>query len=173
MARTAAYDAVALATKGPVTAWVIVPRAGRTPESLLARFARSGWARRADAAARPQPLMLELPRLHTTFSAPDLKPELQAMGMVSAFSPQQAELQGIVAPGTPGRVYISASCTRPCSTSTRAASRRPPQRPAIVGITAAPYAPLTIRADRPFLLLLTDKRTSAPLFMALISDPRA
>jgi len=38
----------------------------------------------------------------------------------------------------------------------------------IVGITAEPYAPLTIRADRPFLMVLTEKATSAPLFMALI-----
>ena len=43
----------------------------------------------------------------------------------------------------------------------------------IVGITAEPYAPLTIRADRPFLMVLTEKATSAPLFMALIGDPRA
>jgi serine protease inhibitor len=42
-----------------------------------------------------------------------------------------------------------------------------------VGITAEPYAPLTIRADRPFLMVLTEKATSAPLFMALIRDPRA
>ena len=44
---------------------------------------------------------------------------------------------------------------------------------AIVGVSAAPYAPITIRADHPFLLLLTDKSTSAPLFMALIRDPRS
>ena len=50
--------------------------------------------------------MLALPRLSTSFTAPDLKPELAAMGMPSAFSPTQAELEGIIAPGTPGRVYV-------------------------------------------------------------------
>ncbi len=34
VAQTAAYDAVALATKGQITAWVVVPRAGQTPDSL-------------------------------------------------------------------------------------------------------------------------------------------
>jgi len=54
VARTAAYDAVALATKGPVTAWVVVPRAGQTPDSLLALFAAHGLDS-LYRAARPQP----------------------------------------------------------------------------------------------------------------------
>ena len=40
--QTSAYDAVALATRGPVTAWVVVPRAGQTPESLVALLAARG-----------------------------------------------------------------------------------------------------------------------------------
>ena len=172
VAQTASYDAVALATKGPVTAWVVVPRAGRTPESLLAQFQRSGL----DAlyrGARTAQVMLALPRLHTAFSSPDLKPELQALGMVSAFSPSQAELQGIVAPGTQGRVYIQRVVHKAVLDVNETGVEAAAATAAIVGVSAAPYAPITIRADRPFLLLLTDKRTLAPLFMALIRDPRS
>ena len=172
VARTAAYDAVALATKGPVTAWVVVPRAGQTPESLLALFARRGLDS-LYGAAHTMPVMLDLPRLHTAFSAPDLKSELQAMGMVSAFSPQTAELQGIVAPGTQGRVYIERVVHKAVLDLNENGVEAAAATAAIVGMSAAPYAPLTISADHPFLLLLTDKGTSAPLFMALIRDPRA
>jgi len=172
VAQTSAYDAVALATKGPVTAWVVVPREGKTPESLVALLAARGLDS-LYGAARTTSIMLELPRLHTTFSEPDLKTELQAMGMVSAFSPQTAELQGIVAPGTQGRVYIERVVHKAVLDVTEGGVEAAAATAGIVGLSAAPYAPLTISADRPFLLLLTDKRTAAPLFMALIRDPRA
>lgn len=172
VAQTSAYDAVALATKGPVTAWVIVPRAGQTPESLVGLFARRGLDS-LYSAAPTRSVMLELPRLHTTFSAPDLKSELQAMGMVSAFSPQTAELQGIVAPGTQGRVYIERVVHKAVLDVNEGGVEAAAATAGIVGLSAAPYAPLTISADHPFLLLLTDQRSSAPLFMAMIRDPRA
>ncbi len=172
VAQTPAYDAVALATKGPVSAWVLVPRAGQTPDSLLALFARRGLGS-LYAAARSRPIMLDLPRLHTTFSAPDLKPALQALGMVAAFSPQQAELQGIVAPGVQGRVYIERVVHKAVLDVNENGIEAAAATAAIVGMTGEPFAPLTIRADHPFLMLLTEKSTSAPLFMALIRDPRA
>ena len=170
--RTAACDAVALATKGPLTAWVIVPRGAGTPESLLAGLSGGGLDA-LERTATPQAVMLELPRLHTTFSTPDLKPELQALGMVAAFSPQDADLQGIVAPGTPGRVYIQRVVHKAVFDVGEGGVEAAAATAGIVGITSAPEAPLTIRADRPFLFLLTDSRTRAPLFMALIRDPRA
>lgn len=170
--QTSAYDAVALATRGPVTAWVVVPRAGQTPESLVALLAARGLDS-LYGAARPASIMLELPRLHTTFSEPDLKTQLQAMGMVSAFSPQTAELQGIVAPGTPGRVYIERVVHKAVLNVAEGGVEAAAATAGIVGLSAAPYAPLTISADHPYLLLLTDKRTAAPLFLALVRDPRA
>jgi serine protease inhibitor len=116
--------------------------------------------------------MLDLPRLHTAFSSADLKPELETLGIVSAFSPQQAELQGIVAPGTQGRVYIERVVHKAVLDVNETGVEAAAATAALVGLSAAPYAPLTIRADHPFLLLLTDKSTSTPLFMALIRDPR-
>jgi serpin B len=172
VAQTAAYDAVALATKGPVTAWVVVPRAGQTPDSLVALLARRGLDS-LYRAARPKAVILDLPKLRITFSAPDLKPELQALGMVSAFSPQQAQLQGIVAPGTRGRVYIERVVHKAVLDVNENGVEAAAATVGLVGLSAAPYAPLTIRADHPFLMLLTEKGTSAPLFMALVRDPRA
>jgi serpin B len=170
--QTTAYDAVAIATKGPVTAWVIVPHAGQTPESLVGLFARRGLDS-LYSAARTRSVMLELPRLHTTFSAPDLKSELRAMGMVSAFSPRTAELQGIVAPGTQGRVYIERVVHKAVLDVNEGGVEAAAATAGIVGLSAAPYAPLTVSADHPFLLLLTNQRSAAPLFMAMIRDPRA
>jgi serine protease inhibitor len=43
----------------------------------------------------------------------------------------------------------------------------------IVAATSVPYAPLTIRADRPFLMVVSLKGSATPLFLALIRDPRS
>ncbi len=104
---------------------------------------------------------------------PTSSPRLQALGMVAAFSPQQAELQGIVAPGAQGRVYIERVVHKAVLDVNENGIEAAAATAGIVGITAEPVAPLTIRADHPFLMLLTEKSTSAPLFMALIRDPRA
>ena len=40
------------------------------------------------------------------------------------------------------------------------------------GVTPPMIVALTIRADRPFLLELTENATRVPLFMGLIRDPR-
>ena len=172
LARTAAYDAVALQTKGPVTAWVIVPKGAQTPETLLAGFEKRGLTAVFEAARR-QSLILTLPRFKTSFAASDLKPELAAMGMPSAFSPTQAELQGIVAPGTPGRVYIQRVVHQAVLGVNENGIEAAAATAGLVGITSGAYAPLTVRADRPFLMAVSLKGSEAPLFLALVRDPRS
>ena len=148
LARTAAYDAVALPTKGPVTVWVIVPQGAQTPEALVSAFEQRGLGG-VDAAARRTSLELTLPRFKTSFATPDLKPQLAAMGMPSAFSPTQADLEGIVAPGTPGRVYLKRVVHKAVLDVNENGIEAAAATAGLVGITAVPYAPLTVRADRP------------------------
>jgi serpin B len=175
VAQTSTYDAVALATKGSLTAWVIVPRAGQTPASLLQGLAASGFAPVYDGAQR-QSVILDLPKLHTSFGTTDLTPALKAMGMVAAFSPEDADLTGIVTPGAltqvgrPSIAWVMHKAVLDVNeTGVEAAAAT---AVGIVG-SAAPVAEITISADHPFLLALTDTRTRAPLFLALIRDPRA
>ena len=169
---TRAYDAIGLQTKAPVTVWIVVPKGAQTPEQLVGLLQRRGLDalyRRAKQAAA----LLYLPRFKTEFSAPDLKPELEALGMRRAFSPDLAELQGIVDPGTMGRVYIERVVHKAVLDVNEGGVEAAAATVGLVGLTSVPAAPMTIRADRPFLMLLTEKGTSAPLFMALIRDPRA
>ena len=172
VARRTAYDAVAVPTEGPVTVWVIVPKGAQTPETLATTFARQGLSP-VYGAAKQTSLMLKLPRFKTTFSVPDLKPDLAAMGMPRAFSPDQAELQGIVALGVPGRVYIQRVVHKAVLEVNENGIEAAAATAGIVGVTSVPYAPVTIRADRPFLMIVSLKGSEAPLFMALIRDPRS
>ena len=117
--------------------------------------------------------MVAMPRFKTEYSSPDLKSSLSAMGMPRAFSPDQAELQGIVAAGTQGNVYIERVIHKAVLDVNENGFEAAAATAAIVGMTSAPFAPITIRADRPFLMILTEKAGDAPLFMAIVRDPRA
>jgi len=169
--KTPAYVAAGLATKAPVTAWIVVPRGAQTPLSVITLL-RSQGLDSLVSQATAKPVQIALPRFKTEFSAPDLAPALEALGMRRAFSPQQAELQGIVAPGTPGRVYVQRVVHKAVLDVNEGGIEAAAATAGIVGITAVPVAPVKIRADRPFLMVLTDSRTQAPLFMAVINDPR-
>jgi serpin B len=172
IARTAAYDAVALATKQGITAWIIVPQGSQTPEALINAFAKQGLTSVYEAA-KPTAAMLSLPRFKTEFSAPSLKDALSAMGMPRAFSPDQAELQGIVAPGVHEPIWIGDVIHKAVLNVNENGFEAAAATVGTIEMGAAPYAPIVIRADRPFLMVLTEKASSAPLFMAIVRDPRA
>jgi serpin B len=172
LARGKGYDAVALQTKSQVTVWVVVPKGSETAEALLGSFAKDGLSPVYESAEWT-PVILDLPRFKTTFTAPDLGPQLAAMGMPSAFSPDEAELQGIVAPGTPARVFIQRVVHKAVLDVNENGIEAAAATAGIAGATSVPVTPVTVRADRPFLMVVTLKGSQAPLFMALIRDPRS
>jgi serpin B len=164
------YDAVALKTDGPVTAWVIVPMgsttAGALAASLDARQLEAMYAGATTTVAE-----LALPRFTTTYSADHLKQDLSAMGMPDAFDPQKAQFPGIadVAPDT---IYIGKALQKTYVALDEQGVEAAAASGLIMEATGAPVNQLTIRADRQYLLVLTENATKAPLFMGLIRDPR-
>jgi serine protease inhibitor len=170
VAQTDAYDAVSLKTDGPLTVWVIVPRGSETADSLL----QSLDARRLEALygeAAKATGSLELPRFTTEYTAEQLKDNLAAMGMPRAFSPTQAEFQGI-ADVAPERLYISEAVQKTFLDVSEEGVEAAGGSGLIMVATGVPLSQFHIRADHPFLIVLTEKATRAPLFMALIRDPR-
>jgi serpin B len=164
------YDAVALKTDGPVTAWVIVPKGSETADALAASLD----ARQLEAMYAGAPTTeagLALPRFTTTYSADHLKDDLSVMGMPRAFSPDQAEFPGIADVGL-NTIYIQRAVQKTFIDLNEQGVEAAAGSGLIMGLTSAPANPLTIRADRPFLLVLTESATKAPLFMGLVRDPR-
>jgi serine protease inhibitor len=173
--------------------WVVVPKGSETPGSLVAGFAAvakgataydgvgqarggaqaTGGLAGLYAAAEPQPVLLVLPRFKLEYTVPDLKADLSAMGMPRAFSPDDAELMGIVAPGTGGNVFIQQVVHKAVLDVNEAGVEAAAATGAIVGVTSVPVGRVTVRADRPFLVLITDESTHAPLFMAVVRTPRS
>ena len=128
VAQTPAYDAVALATKGPVTAWVVVPRNGQTADSLLTLLAPAAWTR---STGPPGPsrscstCRSCTPRFRPPTSSPSWRRWAWSRPSRHRMPSSRASSRRVRRAAS----TFSASSTRPCSTSTRTASRRPPRRP--------------------------------------------
>lgn len=163
------FDGVALSTDGPVTVWVVVPADGVAAEDLLDEMdARQLGALGRDA--RVATGSLALPRFTTEYEAQDLKETLTAMGMARAFAPDAAEFSGI-ADVAPDRIFISEVVQKTFVEFNEAGVEAAAASGAIMEASGMPLQDFDIRADRPFLFVLTEKATGAPLFMGLIRDP--
>jgi serine protease inhibitor len=175
--QTAEYDAVALSTDGPVTVWVVVPRAQPgldtglpDAEALLAGLDAERLGE-LYAAASVSTGHLALPRFTIEYEAKGLVEDLSAMGMPRAFSPEAAEFPGIADVGAE-RLFISEVVQKTFVDLNEQGVEAAAASGAIMDVTSAPVLGFDIRADRPFLFILTEEATQAPLFMGLVRDPR-
>lgn len=114
---------------------------------------------------------LTLPRfsIDTRF---DLKEALKAMGMPLAFE-QQADFTGIAT--LPEGLYIG-KVIHQANIDVSEKGTEAAAATAVLGLTGGPgdaSKPVVIRADRPFLFVLTDVPTGAVLFIGRMADPSA
>jgi serpin B len=115
---------------------------------------------------------LTLPRFSIE-SRFDLKEALSALGMPLAFDPTRADFTGIATPqfGLFIKAVIHQANIDVNEKGTEAAAAT-----AVLGMTGGPgdtSKPVIIRADRPFLFVLTDVPTGAVLFIGRVADPSA
>jgi serpin B len=178
-ASTERCDVVQLSTSGPVDFWVIVPKGGETPESVLAALA--GDAAGGQTGTTPDSGLtglfdqaqstegdLAMPRLDLTYTAQDLKGDLEATGMTRAFIPDQAEFPGIA---DIDPLYVETIVQKAILEVNEEGVEAAAATGAIVGTTAMPVSGFDVRADRPYLVVLTESHSDATLFMALVRDP--
>jgi serpin B len=103
----------------------------------------------------------------------DLGSTLQAMGMPVAFDPEQADFTGIAT--LPGGLYIG-KVIHQANIDVDEKGTEAAAATAVLGLTGGPgdtSKPVVVRADRPFLFVLTDVPTGAILFMGRVADPSA
>lgn len=170
VAQSSHYDAVALATDGPVVVWIIVPKGKQTAETLLSELDAQHLEALYDTA-RSATGSLALPRFTSEYEAGHLESDLAAMGMPRAFSPAQAEFPGIADVGGE-RLYISKVVQKTFVDFNEQGVEAAAASGAIMRVTSVPTDAFDIRADRPFLFVLAEKATQAPLFLGLVRDPR-
>jgi serpin B len=155
------YQAVTLPYRGGELAFTVI-----VPAAMDAVRAK-GIAAILDEV-RPAPVDLAMPRF-TTRSAMNLAETLKAAGMPAAFSGDTADFSGIT---DDADLYISSvqhkTFVQVDEEGTEAA--------AATGVEAKATSAQqvhTVTVDRPFLFVITDTATGAPLFLGRIDDPTA
>jgi serpin B len=166
---TDVYDAVGLGTDGPVTVWIVVPKGAHTPEEAAAALGDGGYRTLLDTAEAVEG-SLAVPRLSLEYESERLKEHLKALGIAKAFSPDEADFTGIADVG--GRVYVEAILHKADLDLDEEGVEAAAATGAVVGVTSAPVETFAVRADRPFLVVLAEEASGAPLFTALVRDPR-
>lgn len=169
---SAEYQAVRMAYKGGThAAYVIVPKEDSAWEMLDGMDAE--WFRTLRDEVEEQDGSVTIPVFELEWGE-DLAGPLKRMGMASAFT-ADADFSGISrqAVETYDSLFIShvlhKTYLRVDEKGTEAAAATS------VGIagSAAPAAePFELRADKPFVFVLTDERSGTLLFLGVIADPR-
>jgi serine protease inhibitor len=168
VAMTAEYDAVPVQTSGELTFWVVVPKGSQTPESVAALLRDRG----AGALTKDPTYAavdIALPRFHIEYESQELNADLSAMGMPDAFSRDTADFSGMA---DLHPLYIDSVLQKAMIDVNEKGVEAAAGSAVIMGGSAFPAKRLTVRADRPFLVVLAGSYTAAPLFMALVRDPR-
>jgi serpin B len=168
-AATDLYDAVALDTDGPVTVWIVVPRGEHTPEAVAEALGDGGY-RKLLESARPLEGVLAVPRLSLEYESERLKEHLEALGISRAFSPAEAEFTGVA--DLAETIYVEDILHKADLDLDEEGVEAAAATGAVVGVTSAPAETFAVRADRPFLVVLAEEASGAPLFTALVRDPR-
>lgn len=162
------YNAILLETDGAVDVWVIVPTGAESPESVALALRDQGIAGLyADAVGMEGDVAL--PKLSIKYETKKLRESLQNLGMLRAWIPDQAELEGI-ADLKP--LYVQGIRHKATLDVTEEGVEAAAATGIEVGTTSAPAETFSIKADRPFLVVLAERASRVPLFMSLVRDPR-
>jgi serpin B len=158
---------------------VIVPRSEDglpALEKLLTRANLRAWTDRLQQ--RPTNVFLPRFKLETDYK---MKPALQKLGMVRAFIepqlPDGAQFDGMCASKDPDlRLYISAVLHKAFvevnEKGTEAAAATAVLMAVGTGVPSSrPFVP-TVRADRPFVFLIRDRKTGCVLFLGRVTNPK-
>jgi serpin B len=158
---------------------IVVPDNLRTFEAglsprLLTQLTQVTWESNGEGLLEDNRVDLTLPKFSLK-TATDLAGTLQALGMPSAFDPSRADFTGIASPdqtGEPG-LYI-AKVIHQANIDVDEKGTEAAAATAVVMATAGPgdqRKPVVIRADQPFLFVLTDTTSGTVLFIGRVADP--
>ncbi|MCS6835493.1 MAG: serpin family protein [Anaerolineae bacterium] len=121
-------------------------------------------------AMRVRQVNLGLPRFRVEgeFS---LRDALQALGIVSAFDPEQADFSGMRADAARD-LFISAALHKSYIDVNEEGTEAAAATGIIMGVTSAmPDQPIDLTIDRPFVFLIRDRQSGAVLFMGRVLNP--
>ncbi len=119
------------------------------------------------ASLRKQEVDVFLPKFTLT-SQFNLNDVLQALGMTSAFDPDQADFSGMIGKK---ELFISAVVHKAFVDVNEQGTEAAAATGVVVGVTSV-QEPLIFRADHPFVFLIRESKTGSILFMGRMVNPK-
>ncbi|NND04357.1 MAG: serpin family protein [Acidimicrobiia bacterium] len=158
---TESYEAVRMPYAGDAAMVIMLPPEGTTPLELAASLTPDDM--------RPEfgvyQLQLAIPKFEFESDAP-LKPALQALGMVEAFS-DSADLSGIT---DAADLFVQDALHKSFIALDENGTEAAAATALVVGLTSAP-PPAEFTADRPFLFWIEHSATGEMLFLGQVTNP--
>jgi len=162
---------------------VEIPYAGRALSMLLPDSGRFPAIEAAlDLGALMQAVDGDAPRLVNLWlppfafeSKPDLKAGLRALGVKDAFDDKRADLSRIAEPADlDGRLFVGDAIHQAVIEVDREGTVAAAATAIIISDQVSePPESLLLQVNRPFLFLIRDVETGAPLFLGRVLDPTA
>ncbi|MEP6622021.1 MAG: serpin family protein, partial [bacterium] len=169
----AGMQAVRLPYRGGRAAlFVLLPDSGVSVDELESRLARDGWPHQL-SAYHSHDVHLRLPRVHAEATV-DLKGPLKALGSAIAFDCARADFRALLILGAEQNACIDKATQKTYldidEEGTEAAAVTATTTLVSTGVVVPP-PPIEFIVDRPFLFVLRDEVSGAPLFMGRIVLP--
>lgn len=145
-----------------LSAVILLPRAGVDPVTLLPEL------RRISSTLQPSRVALALPRAELRTRL-DLQPALESLGLGQLFT-RNADLSGIG--GRPGDLALSAARQQTWLSIGEDGTRAAAATAIVVELTGSfvDHSAIQMKVDRPFLLVVRDRHSGIPLFVARVND---
>jgi serpin B len=152
---------------GELAMMLLVPDSGQF--AAIEAEAVAGLFVSAADALSPAHVRLSVPKFEFRTKA-ELAAMLAELGMTEAFNPALADFSKMT---TEERLYISDVIHEAYIAVDEEGTEAAAATAVVMRATAAPMDPITLTIDRPFLFVLFDRETGAPLFLGRVLDPSA
>jgi len=165
------FEAVWLPYWGGTSMMLLLP--GATPQDLLASLSADDLLAAVDQRSQQQFAELVLPKFELEAEL-SLMTTLKALGIEQAFNPppgpDTADFTGIT---EQPELFVSEVLHKAFVAVDEEGTEAAAATAIVMQATAAPVGDLlTLRFDRPFVLLIQDDATGEPIFAGVIEDPR-
>jgi serine protease inhibitor len=146
---------------------LILPKEGQTADSVLASLDFEAFAA-LEASMITEDINLSMPRFRVATGTVELAQPLQALGMTAPFDPAVADFGGMFQTQP---VYVSRVMHKAFVEVTEKGTEAAAATVVEVNDTGAAGDEVLMRVDRPFLFVIHDVATNAPLFIGKIVEP--
>ena len=166
---TETYQAVDLPYGGKAFSMtVILPKPGHAMEDLVSSLSPATWAQIV-AGLHGRTGTVHLPRFRMEWGTV-LNETLQAMGMVDAFDPSNADFSGMSDLAQQMQLHISKVQQKTYVDVNEEGTEAAGVTSVEMSFTSAP-TPFTFRADRPFLFVIRERFSETILFAGVLVEP--